>query len=72
MPNYQGVWSLSTQMQNVSGWPTFVADRALFAGGSTGSLSNVIDFVVISTEGNATDFGDLSGSGAVSGGSFSS
>ena len=72
MPNYQGVWSLTVQMQNRTDWPTFDGTRGLFAGGSTGSLSNVIEFVVISTEGDATDFGDLSGSGAVSGASFSS
>ena len=31
----------------------------LFGGGDTGSVSNVQDYVVISTTGNATDFGDL-------------
>jgi hypothetical protein len=33
--------------------------RGLFAGGNTGAVSNVIDYVTISTLGNATDFGDL-------------
>jgi hypothetical protein len=28
-------------------------------GGSTGSLSNIIDFITIATTGDATDFGDL-------------
>ena len=36
------------------------APRALFGGGNTGSQSNVIDQVVMSTSGNASDFGDLS------------
>ena len=33
--------------------------RGLFGGGATPSNSDVIDFVTISTAGNATDFGDL-------------
>ena len=36
--------------------------RAVFAGGNTTGpsvLQNVIDFVTISTTGNASDFGDL-------------
>jgi hypothetical protein len=33
--------------------------RALFAGGTTGADSNVIDFISITTLGNASDFGDL-------------
>ena len=32
--------------------------RGVFYGGNTGSLSNVVDFVTISTLGNAVDFGD--------------
>ena len=74
MPNYNGVWSLTTQFQYASDWNSDNPNpaRGLFAGGSTGSLSNVIEFVVIATEGDATDFGDLSGSGAVGGASFSS
>ena len=34
--------------------------RGLFGGGATPSNSDVIDFITISTAGNATDFGDLS------------
>ena len=33
--------------------------RGLFAGGSTGVISDVIDYIQIETTGNATDFGDL-------------
>jgi hypothetical protein len=36
-----------------------IAGRALFAGGSTGSVSDVIDYVAIPVLSNATDFGDL-------------
>ena len=33
--------------------------RGLFAGGSTGSEINNIDYVTIASTGNASDFGDL-------------
>jgi hypothetical protein len=33
--------------------------RGVFAGGNTGTQSNVIDYIDIATLGNATDFGDL-------------
>ena len=63
MPNYQGVWSLSTQMQNASAWPEkpLGAGRALFLGGAvTGASTNVIDYINMASVGNASDFGDLS------------
>ena len=68
MPNYQGVWSLTVQMQNRTGWPTFDGSRGIFGGGEG---SNVIDFVTIASEGNASDFGDLTVTNSyyVSGGS---
>ena len=62
MPNYNGVWSLSTQYQYVGDWPRntdFKAGRALVAGGNRGSGSNVIEFFSMVSTGNATDFGDL-------------
>ena len=34
--------------------------RALWGGGNTGSVSNVIDYVTIASAGDAADFGDLS------------
>ena len=57
-----GVWTLeeALTLTKANRWPTagFTSFRGLFGGG--GSNSNVIDFVTISSEGNATDFGDLS------------
>ena len=45
----------------------------MFAGGDSGSRSNVIDYIAIDTTGNATDFGNLTvarfGIGATSDGS---
>ena len=37
-----------------------VLQRALFGGGTTGSVVNTIDYIEIATTGNASDFGDLS------------
>ena len=63
MPNYNGVWSLSTQFQNAAEWqadnvPPLSGDIALFGGGS--STSNPIDYIQITTLGDAADFGDFS------------
>jgi len=61
MPNYQGVWSLSEQYQNASGWPVPPASPiGLFGGGYDTGASNVIQSILITTLGNSTDFGDLS------------
>tara|TARA_R100001440_G_scaffold63536_1_gene83771 strand:- start:3785 stop:4747 length:963 start_codon:yes stop_codon:yes gene_type:complete len=62
MPNYQGVWSLTTQMQNASAWPVpTVPARGLFFGGYNGSSNTTrIQYIAIQTLGNATDFGVLS------------
>jgi len=46
-------------------FPTFMPAASssigygLFGGGTTGSASNVIDYVTIASTGNATDFGNL-------------
>ena len=60
MPSYSGVWALTAQFQakGAGNWPNsqFVGDIAIFAGGSS---TNVIQYVSISSTGNATDFGDL-------------
>ena len=39
--------------------------RGIFTGGATPSAVNTIDFVTISTAGDATDFGDLTVAGSV-------
>jgi len=38
-----------------------LGDRGVFAGGHDGSVINTIEYITISTPGNAQDFGDLSG-----------
>lgn len=65
MPNYQGVWSLSEQYQNRTGWPLapLKGDIGLIAGGTasgqTGGTTG-ITYISISTSGSDADFGDLS------------
>ena len=56
MPNYQGVWSLSTQFQNASGWPLPPL------GGDIGVISGplAIEYLRLTTSGTGVDFGDLS------------
>ena len=39
--------------------PANSGTRGIFGGGSRGSYSNIMDYITISTTGNATDFGDL-------------
>jgi len=60
------VWAINpfgwSSPSDASGSVSPYAPRALFGGGNTGSVSNVIDQVEISTSGNASDFGDLSSS----------
>ena len=56
MPNYQGVWSLSTQMQNVSGWPSPPPSNAFFF---QGNASTNVDKVNMNSASNTSDFGDL-------------
>jgi hypothetical protein len=59
---YQGVWSLSTQYQNASGWPAapnVFGDIGLIAGGETPSSTASIEYVNIATSGIGTTFGDL-------------
>ena len=64
MPNYQGVWSLSTHYQNVSGWPLppLLGNVGLFFG-----PQNTIEFILIDTTGDGTDFGDLTGNSEAAG-----
>ena len=58
-----GVWSLAeANAYSAAGlWPIAgKSQRGVFAGGYTGSASNVIQYISIASTGNATDFGDLS------------
>ena len=60
MPNYQGVWSLSTQYQNAGAWPLspITGDLALFTSGQNSEAG--VYYVVITTTGNGITWGDLS------------
>jgi 6-phosphogluconolactonase (cycloisomerase 2 family) len=51
-------WSVASDASGAVS-PVSTADRGLFGGGYTSSNQNVIDFVLISSTANATDFGDL-------------
>jgi hypothetical protein len=58
------VWALNTYgpspFSGASGSVTPVSPTGLFLGGrSSGVATNVIDYIIITTTGNATDFGDL-------------
>ena len=57
-----GIWKISDITSNIKTegtWPDAGA-RACWGGGLAPGLSNVIDYVTISSAGDATDFGDLS------------
>ena len=56
MPIYQGVWSLTTQMQNASGWPSPPPDAGFFFEGSGQTNIDQINMISASA---ATDFGNL-------------
>ena len=58
------VWAINAFGESVASDPSgsvtpAVPQIGLFGGGTTGSYSNVIDTITITTTGNATDFGDL-------------
>ena len=64
MPNYQGVWSLSEQYQNASGWPAppFGAAAVIMGGYVNGfTTTNQITRVSIESLGAEEDFGTLLG-----------
>jgi hypothetical protein len=55
------IWNLK-QVYNArlgNNWPS-LPNYTFFAGGGTGTNTNIIDYVEITSTGNATDFGDLS------------
>ena len=62
--NARGIWRLSDITRNIKTEGTFpnAGSRGIFsAGRDSPSDINIIDFVTISTTGNATDFGDHTG-----------
>ena len=62
LDNASGVWNMKEVTEAVLGgyWPNATA-RGLWYGGHTPSKLTAIDYVTISTTGDAADFGDLSG-----------
>lgn len=58
MPNYQGVWDITTQFQYAAEWQASNLIPAI--GLVTGFGTNNIDKILIASSGNATDFGDMS------------
>lgn len=60
MPNYQGVWSL-TEVYQAVGEGNWTNDNSIgvFGGGTDGSSTNTIDYILLASGGAATDFGDL-------------
>ena len=61
MPNYQGVWSLSEQYQNRTGWPVKADPGTVILGnGNDGTTySTRITSMSLPTLGSSSDFGDL-------------
>ena len=62
MPNYQGVWSLSTQFQNATEWKidNYIGSLGFIFGGnnSSGTLLNTIESMNTASSGSIADFGD--------------
>ncbi len=60
LDNARGVWNMKEVYDAVMGgyWPNALS-RACWGGGRAPAISNVIDYVTISSAGNAADFGDL-------------
>jgi hypothetical protein len=62
MPSYSGVWNLVSVYQAVAqdNWTNPATPIGIFTGGeASGTRVNTIDYITISTTGDATDFGDL-------------
>ena len=57
-----------TQGRSMDGGGLSSETRAVFAGGTTPSNSNIIDYITIASTGNAIDFGDLIGTASQVGG----
>jgi len=63
LDNARGVWNMKQVYDATMGgyWPNAAGGRAIYVGGATPSASDVIDFITMSSAGNATDFGNLTG-----------
>ena len=64
--NARGIWKISDITKNIKTegtWPGSFGDRGVLVGGwhHDDAAVNTIDYVTISTTGNATDFGDQTG-----------
>ena len=68
------VWNIKEQYKRQMGniWPPSVGARGLWAGGDTPTLKNEIDYVTLSSTGNAADFGNLGTATSDKGGCSSS
>jgi hypothetical protein len=59
---YSGIWNIRDTSKFIqdNAWPFFFgASRVVMGGGRNSGVQNIIDFVDLSSAGNATDFGDL-------------
>ena len=63
MPNFSGVWTLKEHGVAVKGdrWQVYLNNRGLFGGGYASSIVDTIQYIDITSTGDATDFGNLSG-----------
>ena len=63
LDNTRGVWNMKQIYDATMGgyWPNASGGRAIYVGGAAPSASDVIDFITMSSVGNATDFGNLTG-----------
>ena len=67
-----GVWTLVEQFtfHKAGLWPNGNSRGVLLGGSAEPAIYNVIDFIQINNSGDATDFGDLAGSGVGESGSL--
>ena len=68
------IWSIKEQYKRQMGnlWPPSVGARGIWAGGDTPTLKDEIDYVTLSSTGNAADFGNLGTATSDKGGCSSS
>ena len=58
-----GIWRVTDIADNLKEhgtWPNSGSTRAVFGGGAEPGVSEVIDYVTVSSTGDAADFGNLS------------